>query len=116
MELRDIIIRYRHDHGLSQRAFAKRCGLSNGFIAMIEAGSNPRTGRPIMPSFKNIQALAEGMDMTSKALISAADDMIINVSEDDDAMPELAMLNDKGRDLVSRFALMLAGMNDYKAK
>ena len=116
MELRDLVIKYRRDHGLSQRAFARQCGLSNGFISMIEAGANPKTGAPIMPSFKNIRLLAEGMGMTSKALISAVDDMIVTVEDEDEQLLELALLNMEGRLLVQKFALMLAGMDEFRLK
>lgn len=41
MTLRDLISAYRKDHGLSQRQFANQCGLSNGYISMLEKGINP---------------------------------------------------------------------------
>lgn len=45
MTLGEIIVKYRLEHGLSQRQFALRCGLSNGYIAMIEKNRNPATGK-----------------------------------------------------------------------
>jgi transcriptional regulator with XRE-family HTH domain len=41
MTLKDLIIEYRNDHGLSQRQFATACGLSNGYISMLEKEMNP---------------------------------------------------------------------------
>lgn len=65
MELAEIIRRYRKAHGLSQRAFAARCdGITNGYIAIIESGKNPNTGKPSMPSIEKLTAIAKGMGMT----------------------------------------------------
>ena len=116
MTLQDLVIRYRRDHGLSQRALARQCGLSNGFISMIESGVNPKTGAPIMPSFKNIRALAEGMGMTTKALITVVDDLTVAMEDEDETLPELAMLNLEGRKLVLQFTLMLSNMEEYRVK
>lgn len=41
MTLKDLVIKYRTENGLSQRQFALQCGLSNGYISMIERGVNP---------------------------------------------------------------------------
>ena len=114
MELRDIIIRYRREHGLSQRAFAVRCGLSNGYIAMIEGGRNPSTGKPVVPSFRNLQALAEGMNMTTRALIEIADDMQFTNDDKIENFPEIALVNDSGKKLAKEFVMMLSKMDEYK--
>ena len=50
MTLKDLVIKYRTENGLSQRQFALQCGLSNGYISMIERGVNPSTGEKITPT------------------------------------------------------------------
>ena len=40
MTLKDLVIKYRADNGLSQRQFALQCGLSNGYISMLEKMSD----------------------------------------------------------------------------
>ena len=42
MKLGDLIRKYREQHDLSQRQFAISCGLSNGYISMLEKGRNPK--------------------------------------------------------------------------
>lgn len=114
MELRDIVTRYRVERGMSQRAFGRMCGLSNGFINMLESGINPNTGKPITPSFKNLQALAEGMGMTTRALIDLADDITFTDDGDEPVFPEIALVNDAGKKLAREFVLMLSKMDEYK--
>lgn len=36
MTLGEFIRKYRSEHDLSQRQFALKCGLSNGYISMLE--------------------------------------------------------------------------------
>ena len=54
MTLKDLVIKYRTENGLSQRQFALQCGLSNGYISMIERGVNPSTGEKITPLWQFI--------------------------------------------------------------
>ena len=49
MTLSDLVQEYRREHGLSQRQFASICGLSNGYISMLERNVNPKTGQPVTP-------------------------------------------------------------------
>ena len=44
MKIGDLIQKYRAEHDMSQRQFAIMCGLSNGYISMLEKGKNPKTG------------------------------------------------------------------------
>ena len=74
MTLSEFIIQYREKHDLSQRQFAKMCGLSNGYISMLEKNENPKTGRPLTPSVKILQCLATAMNMTLTDLCWAVDD------------------------------------------
>lgn len=69
MELKDIIIKYRTDHNLSQRQFAKKCeGITNGYLSMIEADYNPHTKKPPRPSVEKLTAIAHGMGITYERL------------------------------------------------
>lgn len=83
MKLSEYIKQYRNEHGLSQRQFASQCGLSNGFLSMIEKESNPKTGEPITPSLASIKQLASGMGMTAHQLLSEVDDLCIDLSGDE---------------------------------
>lgn len=80
MTLGDFISKYRADHGLSQRKFAEICGLSNGYISMLERGFNPNTNKPIVPSLMQLKKIADGMNMTVMRLLDEVEDMPIDLS------------------------------------
>ena len=80
MTLGDFISKYRADHGMSQRKFAEICGLSNGYISMLERGFNPNTNKPIVPSLMQLKKIADGMNMTVMRLLDEVEDMPIDLS------------------------------------
>ena len=86
MKLNELVATYRADHHLSTREFAKRCGLSYGYINMIERGENPATGKPIKPTVEKLNSIARGMGLTLNDLFDRLEDTdvsIENQSEDD---------------------------------
>ena len=88
MKLSELIIDYRNQHHLSQRRFAEICGLSNGYISIIEKESNPNTGEPLKPQLSSLRKIAFGMNMTLQELLAQADDLEIGISLSDFS-PEL---------------------------
>ena len=91
MTLRDLISAYRKDHGLSQRQFANQCGLSNGYISMLEKGINPSTGLPVTPTLPRLKQLASGMGMTLTDLLVNVDDMPVDLMFDAPENKKLAL-------------------------
>lgn len=83
MTLKDLIIEYRNDHGLSQRQFATACGLSNGYISMLEKEINPNTKLPVTPTLPKLKQLASGMGMSLTDLLVKVDDMPVELILDD---------------------------------
>lgn len=81
MTLGDFICKYRSDHGLSQRKFAEICGLSNGYISMLEKGYNPNTNKPLIPSLTQLKKLADAMGMTVMQLFETVDDMPVDIAQ-----------------------------------
>lgn len=79
MTLSEMIIKYRKEHGLSQRQFALRCGVSNGYISMLEHNVNPSTGDPAVPSLLMLRKIASGMGITLDELFANADDMPVSI-------------------------------------
>ena len=79
MRLGDYIKVYRKKNKLSQREFAKKCDLSNGYISMLERGLNPKTKEPITPSLVQLKKLADGMSVTINDILLAVDDMPVDI-------------------------------------
>lgn len=82
MKLGDLIREYREQHHMSQRQFALRCGLSNGYISMLERGENPKTHKPVTPTLQQMKKLADGLRMTTTDLFGLVDDMPVELSTD----------------------------------
>lgn len=82
MELRDIVAAFMRDHNLSQREFARVCGVSNSSISLLLKGSNPKTGEPIKQTIDTLKKLAAGMCMSFHELALIADDIDIDLSGD----------------------------------
>jgi len=80
MTLRELVITYRNEKGMSQRQFATACGLSNGYISMLEKNVNPKTGLPVTPSLPALK-IAMGMGLTLNDLFLQADDMPVDLLE-----------------------------------
>lgn len=68
MELSKIISAYREENKISQREFARLCGLSNSLISILEAGINKQTGKPAVPDMITYKKLADGMHITMQEL------------------------------------------------
>lgn len=81
MTLGDAIREYRLEHRMSQRQFAEKCGLSNGYIAMVERGVNPATGKPIVPSIEKCKAIANAMGLTLDAMLRTIDNTEVLVND-----------------------------------
>lgn len=82
MKLGDLIREYRDKNYLSQRQFADRCGLSNGYISILEKGLNPNTGKPVTPTIPQLKKLASGMNVTVMEMLELVDDMPIDIAID----------------------------------
>ena len=80
MKLGELIRDYRDKQDLSQRQFADKCDLSNGYISILEKGINPKTGKPVIPTIPQLKKLAAGMNITVMEMLEQVDDMPIDIS------------------------------------
>ena len=87
MKLSEIIKEYRESHDLSQRQLGAQCGLSTGYISLIEKEINPQTGKPMVPSLPVMNKLAIGMGLTLDELLSMCDDMDVSLNDRDLVAP-----------------------------
>lgn len=79
MKLGELIRDYRLSHDCSQRQLAIACGLSNGYISILEKGINPNTGKPVTPTIPQLKKLSSGIGMTLMELLDKVDDMPIDI-------------------------------------
>lgn len=104
MKLSAVIVDYRTRMQISQREFARRCGLSNSYISFIENETNPRTGRPMVPTLEQYQKIAAGMDMSVQQLFEMLDE---DSPVDLRALPEEEPEEPKSDDI----RLLIRGLN-----
>ncbi len=74
MILGEIIKEYREKNHLSQRDFAKRCGLSYTYISALEKNIDYRSGKPISPTLETVKSVAKGINMSIDELLKTLDD------------------------------------------
>jgi transcriptional regulator with XRE-family HTH domain len=83
MKLEDLIKKYREDNNISQREFARRCGLSNSLISIFEMGKNPQTGKTISPDLETYRKLANGMGTSIQKLFEVlGNDAMMKIGHD----------------------------------
>lgn len=105
MKLSTIVTEYRQSMQISQREFARRCGLSNSYISFIENETNPRTGRPMVPTLEQYQKIASGMNLTVHQLFELLDkDAPVDLRTSASAPPPEEPKNDDIR-------LLIRGLN-----
>lgn len=121
MTLSELVVKYRTEHKLSQRQFAQICGLSNGYISMLEKNVNPKTGLPLVPTIANLYKLALGMNMTLAQLFESVEDMPVDLGEYkmpaagtgnglmNEIMHVVSTLSDEQKTKVLTFAKFVAG-------
>lgn len=121
MTLGELIVEYRQEHDLSQRQFATLCGLSNGYISMLEKGKNPKTGQPVAPTLQMYQKISAGMGITINELFSRVDDMPVELSANKSEIPPaeasemerlLSKLSDTNKKQLVQYALFLLSQQD----
>ncbi|MBO7275764.1 MAG: helix-turn-helix domain-containing protein [Clostridia bacterium] len=89
MTIGELVKQYREEHGkMSQRKFAALCNLSNGYISMLEAGANPKTGDPIIPTVGNLQKIAKGMGLPLHTMLQMVDDTQVRLADDTELLPD----------------------------
>lgn len=73
MTLGEIVKEYRVNHKMSMDDFSKLCGLSKGYISMLEKNINPTTGKAIAPSLETLRQIAVTINTDINTLIEQLD-------------------------------------------
>ncbi len=82
MKIGEIVKKYREEHGLSMRQFAKLTGLSHAYIPLIERGTN-HNGEPLIPSITAYKQIADAMGLSLHELVKMVDeDERVDISAD----------------------------------
>ena len=88
MTLSEVLQTYITENHISQRELARRCGLSVGYLNQLIQGKHPRTGKPIVPSFKKYLMMCKGMNTNINELFDKIKDSDAAVSILEEDIPE----------------------------
>lgn len=83
MKLSKFIKEFRASSEMTMDEFAKRAGLTKGYISQIENESNPRTGKAPVPSLVTLNGIARAMGMNVDILLGSVDDISVSLSGSD---------------------------------
>lgn len=102
MTLGDFIKQKRNELNVTMDEVAKKTGLSKGYISMLENNKNPRTGRPIVPSFESMKLVANAFNININELIKILDDsqpVELGINKTDSSKIQYDQLFDKYKSL-----------------
>lgn len=74
MTLGDIIKKYRTENGVSMEYVANLCGITKGYVAMLERNVNSKTGRPVKPTIETIAKVCNGLHLDINTVFDSLDD------------------------------------------
>lgn len=69
MTIGELIQRYCDSHGITNQQFAELSHVSKAYVSMLVNGRNPKTNKPIIPSVKTYQQIADAMGITLNELL-----------------------------------------------
>ena len=87
MTIGTIIENYQKEHMMSEREFARKCGLSHTHINSLKKGVTTG-GKKFTPSIDTIRKVAAAMGISTQSLLMSAEDLEIAWEEKDVAIPE----------------------------
>ncbi|WP_422444296.1 helix-turn-helix domain-containing protein [Thermoanaerobacterium sp. DL9XJH110] len=118
MTLGEVIKKYREENNLSLREFADKCGLSHAYIAKLEEGKDPRSGKNIEPTLDTVKRISEAINLPLDELLQMIGyiepDTPTPASTDKDPTLDdeiMAIMRDLGPDITLQF-YDLKGMTD----
>lgn len=74
MTLGEIIKEYRSKNGVSMEYVANLCGITKGYVAMLEKNVNSKTGKPVKPTIETIIKVCNGLHLDFDFVFELLDD------------------------------------------
>ena len=100
MKLGEWLAMYRARNNLTMQNMADACGFSKAYIAMLEKGINPSTGKPVSPTIQTFKKIARATGQDLDSLLKILDgDQPITISTNKSLNSEEMKLVDEFRNL-----------------
>ena len=81
MTLSDMLKQFMRTHELTYEEFARRCGLTKGYISMLVNNRNPKTGKPPVPKIETYDSIAKGLGISLDDLFRMMDDAPVRIGD-----------------------------------
>ena len=85
-----LIENYQREHMISEREFAKLCGLSHTQINSLKKGKTSN-GKPFKPSIDTLRKVAAVLGMSVQEVLMNAEDLTIDPADHDMFIPDEKM-------------------------
>lgn len=110
MELKDVLLNFRQENKVSQRELARRSGLSNSLISILEMGVNPQTGKKMSPDLDTYRKIATGMGISVQSLFEKLDDTeLVSLSYND--LERALEMSEEEKQKTNEIRLLIRGLN-----
>ncbi len=87
MKIGDAVKLYRDEHGLTQKEFAERCGISSSaIISFLERGFRDN-GKRYLPKFDTIIKISKGLGMPLSEMASKFEDFDLDITVGPEEIP-----------------------------
>ena len=103
MRIGEVIDKYIKDNKMSQRQFAKKCGMSNGYISMLIKNTNPHSEKPIVPSLTALLLISKALGISLDELLEITDDLNVDISAKKN-LPDLQKENGRLNEFMELFS------------
>lgn len=125
MTLGDIIKKYREENALTMEYVAKLCGITKGYVAMLERNINSKTGKPVKPTLETILKVCQGLKLDVDSVFSVLDDDyvvslplkkrdLLNLKEQK-CIASFRLLNSEGQSKAVEYINDLVASGNYSA-
>ena len=125
MTLGDIIKKYRVYNSVTMEYVARLCGITKGYVAMLERNVNSKTGRPVKPTLETILKVCNGLKLDVDSVFEMLDDdYMISLSSskneslsfnEQKCIKSFRKLNDTGQGKVLNYMDDLVASGNYSA-
>ena len=90
MNIGTLIENYQREHQMSEREFARQCGVSHVLINSLKKGRTSN-GKEFTPSIDTLRKVSAGMGLSLQSLLMSVEDLEIKWEEKDTVIPPAKM-------------------------
>ena len=83
-KLSELLKEKRTEEGMSLRDFSKHLNISHAYLAKLEKGIDPRSGKEVKPTMEALQKIAIGLNVSQQYLLQLAKEDLFEQNTDEE--------------------------------